>query len=305
MKGIFKHILVPLDGSAMAEAALPVAAFLTERLKCRVTLMHVIEKDAPSVVHGQTHLVSAPEASVYLREVAKKYFARPSEVECHVHTTEVDNVAASIVAHAGELSHDLVVMCSHGKGAALHLILGSIAQRVIAMDRRPVLITHPAEKGAEPRAFNCRHILVPLDGQPEHAQGLPASKELARSCGATVHLAFAVPELTSLSGDKAMASRMLPGTTSRLLDLSMKDAEAYLTPLARELQEEGFLASAHVLRGDPAKVIMDAAVNAKIDLIVLTTHGKTGMDAFWAGSVTHKIVSKLQVPLLLIPVTKL
>ena len=67
---------------------------------------------------------------------------------------------------------------------------------------------------------------------------------------------------------------------------------------------EGFEASAHVLRGDPAKVIMDAALSAQIDLIALATHGKTGMDAFWAGSVTHKICSQSKVPLLLIPVKK-
>jgi len=304
MKTFFRHILVPLDGSAMAEAALPAAAFLSDRLKSRVTLMHVIEKDAPSEVHGQPHLVSAPEAAAYLKEMAKKYFARPSEVECHVHTSEVDDVAASIVAHTEELSHDAVVMCSHGRGGALHLFLGSIAQRVIAMDRRPVLITHPTEKGAAP-PFCCRHILVPLDGNPEHAQGLPASKELAKGCAATLHLAYVIPDITTLTGEKAMASRMLPGTTSRLLDLSLHDAQGYLAPLARDLQEEGFEASAHVLRGDPAKVIMDAALSAKIDVIVLATHGKTGMDAFWAGSVTNRIVGKLKVPVLLVPVTKL
>jgi nucleotide-binding universal stress UspA family protein len=97
---------------------------------------------------------------------------------------------------------------------------------------------------------------------------------------------------------------MLPGTTSLLLEFSTQDAESYLHPLAEQLSADGFEASAHVLRGDPAKVIMDAAFNAHIDLIVLATHGKTGMGAFWAGSVTHRICSKSKVPLLLIPVTK-
>lgn len=68
--------------------------------------------------------------------------------------------------------------------------------------------------------------------------------------------------------------------------------------------QEGFEASAHVLRGDPASVIVAAAVLAKIDLIVLGTHGKTGMDAFWSGSVAHRICSQSRIPLLLIPVGK-
>ena len=287
----------------MAEAALPAAAFLAEKLDARVTLMHVIERNAPKEVHGQRHLHSAPEAAAYLKDLARRHFSSRIPVNCHVHTTKVDNVAASIVAHGDELSHDLVVMCSHGKGAALHLFLGSIAQRVISLDSRPVLITHPTEAGNAP-VFSCGHILIPLDGEPEHAQALPVSRDLARACAATLHLVTVVPNLVTLSGDDAMASRVLPGTTSRLLELSTQDSESYLHPLARKLLDEGFEASAHVLRGDPAKVIMDAALKARIDLMVLATHGKTGMDAFWAGSVAHKICSQSKVPLLLIPVTK-
>ena len=300
---MFKHILVPIDGSEMAEAALPAVAFLAEKLEARVTLMHVIEKNAPSEVHGQRHLHSAPEAAVYLEEMTRRYFSPHIAVNCHVHTAEVDNVAASIVAHADELSNDLVVMCSHGRGASLHLFLGSIAQSVISLDSRPVLITHPNEAGKAP-AFSCRHILVPLDGDSEHAQALPVSKALARACAATIHLAMVIPSLSTLSGDDAIASRMLPGTTSRLLELSTQEAERYLHPLAEQLTTEGFEASAQVLRGDPAKVIISAAISAQIDLIVLATHGKTGMEAFWAGSVTHRVCSQSKVPLLLIPVTK-
>jgi nucleotide-binding universal stress UspA family protein len=300
---MFKHILVPVDGSLMAEAALPAAAFLAEKLRARVTLIHVVEKNAPDAVHGQPHLKHAVDADLYLKEIAARCFSKKIQVDYHVHTNEVDDVAGSIVAHADELKHDLVIMCSHGRGAALHLFLGSIAQSVIARGSRPVLITHPDAEG-KPPAFSCRHILVPLDEDPDHAEALPVSKDLARACAATLHLAVVVPELATLSGEKAVTSRMLPGTTSRLLELTTQDAERYFRVLEDGLRQEGFQASAHVLRGDPASVIVEAADTAKIDLIVLGTHGKTGMDAFWAGSVAHKICSQSRVPLLLIPVGK-
>lgn len=300
---MFKHILVPLDGSRMAESALPAAAFLAKALQARVTLMHVVEKNAPSSVHGQTHLSSAQDATVYLDEISRRSFSQEIPVKCHVHTAEVENVAQSIVEHADELGHDLVIMCSHGRGRALHLFLGSIAQKVIAGDSRPVLITHPDENG-EPLAFRCRNILVPLDGDPEHAQSLPASKELAEACKAALHLAMVIPRFTSLSGDMKVTGRMLPGTTSRLLDMAMQDAEVYSSALAKELCGQGIAADPHVLRGDPAKIIVAAANRAPIDLIVLATHGKSGMEAFWAGSVTNKICSQSKVPLLLIPVTQ-
>jgi nucleotide-binding universal stress UspA family protein len=288
----------------MAEAALPAAAFLAQKLGARVTLMHVVERNAPDAVHGQPHLKHAQDAERYLQDVARRCFPEGIQVECHVHEDEVDDVAGSIVAHADELAHDLVIMCSHGRGAALHLFLGSIAQKVIGRGSRPVMITHPDAAG-KPPAFICRHILVPLDDNPEHAKALPFCTALATACGATLHLAMVIPDLATLSGQEAVASKMLPGTTSRLLDMSTQDAEKYFQELGNGLRSEGFQASTHVLRGDPAGVIVEAAERADIDLIVLGTHGKTGMDAFWAGSVAHRVCSQSRVPLLMIPVGKL
>ena len=213
----------------------------------------------------------------------------------------MDDVAGSIVAHTEELAYDLVIMCSHGRGAALHLFLGSIAQSVIARGSHPVLITHPDPQGTPP-SFSCRHLLVPMDNDPEHAQALPVSKDLARACGATLHLVTVVPDLGALSSGKAMATRLLPGTTNRLQYLATQDAENYFREIEGGLWQEGFQARAHVLRGEPASVIVEAAQAAVIGLIVLGTHGKTGMDAFWAGSVAHRIVSQSRIPLLLIPV---
>jgi len=300
---MFNHILVPIDGSQLAEAALPAAAFLAEKLKARVTLMHVIEKNAPDAVHGQSHLKHPQDAERYLKELAKRAFPKRCEIECHVHTNETDDVAGCIVEHADELAHDLVVMCSHGRGAALHLFMGSIAQKVIARGSQPVLVTHPDQLG-NPPPFSCRHILVPMDNDPEHAEALPVAKDLARTCGSTLHLAAVIEQLASLSGDKAVARRWLPGTTSRLLEIARQEAEDYFADLERGLRDEGFLASAHVLRGDPASRIVEAASAAAIDLIILGTHGKTGMDAFWSGSVAHRIVSQSRIPLLLVPVGK-
>jgi len=300
---MFKHILVPLDGSLLSEAALPAAIFLAKKLQARITLMHVMERNAPDKVHGQPHLKHPLDAEHYLKELAKRSFPEGIRVDCHVHTNEVDDVAGSIVAHADELAHDLVIMCSHGRGAALHLFLGSIAQSVIAHGSRPVLITHPDEQG-RPSSFFCRHILVPMDDNPEHAEALPVSKDLARACRATLHLVTVIPELATLSGDKAVASKMLPGTTSQILELTTLDAEKHFQALESGLRQEGFEASAHVLRGDPASVIVEAAVRAQIDLIVVSTHGKTGMDAFWSGSVAHRICSQSRIPLLLIPIGK-
>ncbi|MBF0505658.1 MAG: universal stress protein [Nitrospirae bacterium] len=300
---MFRHILVPLDGSRMAEAALPAAAFISEEFNAVVTLIHVIERNAPSEVHGQTHLRNTDEATEYLRETALRAFPRGVKVDFHVHTTEVDNVAESIVDHADELHHDLIIMCSHGRGKALHLLFGSIAQKIISLGSLPVLITRPIGDGSIPE-FSCRALLLPLDGNPDHEQSLPVSKELARTSGALLHLAVVIPGFGDLSGQGAVTSRFLPGTMSQILEMSVENAEEYLQNHVKEFGSQGIEAIAHVLRGDPAVVIDDSARKLQIDLIVMATHGKTGMDAFWQGSVSHKLSSRSRIPLLLVPVKK-
>src|SRR5208283_1299949 len=158
---MFKHILVPLDGSRMAEAALPAAAFVAAKFNAFVTLIHVIERNAPREIHGQYHLINADEAEVYLGDTARRSFPSEVRIDFHVHTTEVDNVAESIAEHAGELDHVMIVMCSHGRGRALHLFLGSIAQKVISKGSHPVLVTRP-DKSKVISEFSCRSLLLPL-----------------------------------------------------------------------------------------------------------------------------------------------
>ncbi len=301
---MFKHILVPLDGSRLAESALPAAVFLSEKFKGRVTLFHVIEKSAPREVHGQSHLKNEAEAIAYLRDTARRAFPEGIEVDFHVHTTGVDNVAESIVGHAAELKHDVIVMCSHGRGMALHLFLGSIAEKVISKGPLPVLVTRPDRYGHIPPFF-CKSLLLPLDGDPEHAQSVPVSKELAKRCGAVIHLAVVIPGFKDLSGERAITSRFLPGTTTEMLEISVQNANEYLQAQLKQLQSQGFEASARVLRGDPATVINDIARHFQVDLIVMATHGKSGIDAFWAGSVSHKVSGLSRVPLLLIPIIKI
>ena len=228
-----------------------------------------------SEVHGQPHQKNAQEATVYLDELSHA-FGKGSAVDCHVHESEVNNVAESIVAHIDELKYDLVVMCSHGRGRSLHMFLGSIAQRVTGMGSIPVLITHPDDQGGAP-PFSCRNILVPLDGDPHHAKALPVAREIALACDAALHLTIVVPHFTSLSGRSKASGRMFPTTATKLLEMEYKDAKKFIKTEIKTLQSEGLTASGHVLRGDPAEMITNAANAGNVDLIVLATHGKTGM----------------------------
>jgi nucleotide-binding universal stress UspA family protein len=297
---MFTHILVPLDGSHLAEAAIPAAAYLANRLDAGVTLLHVIERDAPREVHGERHLTEPAEAEAYLEDLARRALPGVRCIGRHVHTAEVGDVARSLVEHVDELNPDLIVMCSHGQGAGKWLF-GSIAQRVIARGGTPVLVIS-ARPAAQPENFAIRRILVPVDGEPAHEQGLPVAAALARRCEAAVDLVMVVPTLRTLSGEWAATGRLTPGATRAVLECARAEAETHLAARVRELAAEEIPVTAEVRRGDPSRTIVDMVKQTGADLLVLGTHGKTGLDAFWAGSVAARIVNRVRIPMLLVPV---
>ncbi len=298
---MFTHLLVPLDGSRLAESALPAAAYIAEKLNATVTLIHIIEYHAPKEVHSEPHLTNKEDALRYLTEIAQTSFPPDIKVDYHVHTSEERDVAKSIVAHAPEIHHDLIIMCTHGRGGLRDFLFGSIAQQVIGSGKIPVLLIHPSEAGS-PQEFQCGRLLVPLDGNPEHEQGLPMAVQLAKDCGASLHLVMVIPTYGVLKGEQRAASRLMPGTTAAVLDLAEQGGEEYLRKKLIAMKPEEIRVSAEVTRGEPAETVVEAARRAGADLIVLGTHGKAGMDAFWSGSVTPRISSLWEKPILLVPV---
>ncbi|MGE5344305.1 MAG: universal stress protein [Candidatus Omnitrophota bacterium] len=300
---MFTHILVPLDGSRLAESVLPTASYLAKLFSASITLIHVIEKNAPHEIHGERHLGEPEEAEAYLREVADRSFPTGTVIDWHVHSAAVEGVATSIAAHVGELDSDLVVMCTHGHGGVKDVFFGTIAQQVIAAGKTPVLILYPEEDSTTRLfSFNHRDILVPLDGQPEHEQALDKIKDLARACGASLYLVLVAPTRETLPGKWSITRRMLPGSTSELLNMEAQSAEEYLLFYKNELENDGFRVTTEVLRGDPVEAIGEQAEKLQVGLIALGTHGKSPLDAFWEGSVGPKIYKQSKIPLLVIPV---
>jgi nucleotide-binding universal stress UspA family protein len=300
---MFKHILLPLDGSQLAETAVPVVVYLAEKLKAQVTLLHVIEKNAPETVHGQKHLVNEDEAYRYLAGIATKHFPKNVKVNRHVHTDEVEQVSTSILQHSAELDPDLIVMCAHGQGGLRDFMVGSIAQQVINTGKVPVLLLQPRISGS-PQFTGFERIFVALDGNPEHETGFQVAVELAEQLKASIHLIQVVPTLSTLDAKRAPTGTLLPATTMALLDIDEDTASDYLAEKMKTLRAQKIEVSAEVERGDPARQVVQSADAHATQLIVLGTHGKSGLNAFWTGSVAPKIVEQTQIPILLVPVRR-
>ncbi len=293
------HLLVPLDGTPASEETLPVAAALAKQSSARVTLLHVIEHDAPQSIHGQPHLHEAGAAESYLERIAANAFAEETTVDWHVHGRGVRDVAHSVIDHAEEMEPELVIIRAHGEDKLRNWLFGTIPQQIVSHGTIPVLLLQPDTTGTI--RFPFRNILVPLDGKPDHERALGMAGELARLFDATLHLITVVPTVDRLSGTTAVAGSFLPESTRMILNLEVEQASQYLLQHVGKLTHEGCRAKAHVLRGEPLEMIIQSAEAIKADLVCLGTHGKAGTHAFWSGSVAQRLIHNIPTSFLLAP----
>ncbi len=296
---MIQEILVPLDGSALAESVLPAAAAVAKAFGARVKLLHIIEEGAPDSIHGQQHLREGDQAQAYLEGVARRAIFQGQEVEVHVHRPKQASVADSVVDHAREFGADLVVLSTHGKGGLRAFLFGRIALQALQRGTTPVLLINPTAAG-EAAPFVCRTILVPLDGTVGHEPALPVASALARAWRASLHLEIVVPTTGTLSGHEAATGVLMPMATRVLLDMAERGAAEYVQRMAQTLKTEGLSATTHVSRGEPAACLVEAADNVQADLVAIASHAKGAMDAFWSGSLTPKVVEGLRRPILLV-----
>ena len=299
---MFKHILVPLDGSKLAEAALPVAASLSETLHAPVTLLHIIEQDAPEEVHRDRHLTDAEQAKAYLADIAGESFPPDVKVDWHVHTAAVADVSRSIVDHsADEFQPDLIILTSHGNSGMHDLFFGNIAQQVAAVSGTPVLLI---KSGHNERVFQLKHILVPLDNESIHDAVIPLVEDLAKAFSAELNLICVIPTLGTLSGEQAATGSLMPATTKALLNMTEENAQEHLAGHLKAFKKKNIPATADIARGDPAPVIAKSAEGIPADMIIFGTHGRAGLDAFWNRSVAASVARRTDIPILLVPLAE-
>lgn len=295
------HVVVALDGSALAETVLPLVQTIARAVGARITLLHVLERDAPARVHGQPHLTTAADAERYLRTLAARLQAHELEVRVHVHSVPEPDIAAGIAVHASELGGDLLVLAAHGHGGVRAWLLGRVPEQVTARARCPVLIA-PAPTT---RDLTCvGRILLPLDQTSESQAAVPHARILATALGATVVLITVVPTPGTIPGDTSPTAVFLPHTTASLLDWAEEQARDALNDLARALDAAGVKVVTEIRRGEPARELLQAIAEHEVDLVVMATHARAGLAGLSAGSVAARVVAAASCPLLLVPLPR-
>jgi nucleotide-binding universal stress UspA family protein len=282
---LFRHILVPTDYSAASERALETAAALATLFGAELTLLHVIEADA------QPHPFPVPEG-------ARK--AERSRLDETVAGLRARMLSASgllregtawkeICASVAKVSADLVVVGSQGRHGLPRFVLGSVAERLVRLAPVPVLTVHPLSHVAVLAGGmgRFRHILAPTDFSEASQRGTEAAVNLAIELGAALTLVhvYEVPAYACYALDDVAAE--VEARLGRDLD------ELLARVRARFPKAEGVVRQGAAWQG-----ILDVAEDLGADLIVLTTHGRHGVERALVGSVAEKVVRLSQVPVL-------
>ena len=288
----FDRILVPLDGSHLAEAVLPVAGSLADRLGARLLLLHVLEREPPDAIHGEPHLRTMTEAQRYLDVHAERIRCVDAAVDVHVHERQVTDVAAAIDRHAHEFDAGLIAMCAHGRTNLRHRLMGSIAERILRGGSVPILLR--TVRHANVWEYRLRNLLVPIDFGHDVDAAFAPTRLLAAAYQAAVTL-LAVPEPASPA-----AKRLLPSASALAHELDREELHHRLDDLANTLRAELPDVRAIVLDQRPADAILATASALPADLIVLVTDAHGGLAGWYDPSIAQKLLTQPDLTLLLI-----
>jgi nucleotide-binding universal stress UspA family protein len=305
---MYRAILVPLDGSSLAERALPYAQHLTRASAARLLLVRAaLAHTIPGTGRLQIQAEAVREAETYLREAAAR-LAQSGVVETAMF---YGDAAEAILEEVRLRKIDLVVMATHGRSGIGRWLYGSVADEVLRHLDVPLLLIPPACRIAWPTVAPAR-VVVPLDGSAVAEEALGPARALATALAADLLLVRAIDapaadggadvDDTTLVGWSGRESTLVE--TVRYLEeqdgVVSRAAQQYLEDTAGELRAAGYAVSLHTAFGPPAVVISDVAQDGEIAAIVMATHGRSGLARLVLGSTTDGVLRHGTQPLLVV-----
>ncbi len=301
---MYKRILVPLDGSELAEESLTYAKELASRLDLEVVLLHVASPAASdSLPMYRAYVEHAAEIlKLEAAEVRKKVGPGPEGESVQVKGEVIEGYPADeILRYAGDHEIDLILMVTHGRSGIRRWLLGSVADKVLQASWLPVWLVRAGAKGA---AYGEQlRFLVPLDGSElaelvlPHVETLakqrttePVELVLMRVCEPLIVPPIGAPE-ASLNWAK-VAEEHMAGTRQA--------AEEYLRGIKDRFEGTGIKATLEVAEGSPADEVINYLNRNQCDLVIMATHGRSGLSRWAYGSVAEKVLLGASCPIFLV-----
>lgn len=299
---MFVRILVPLDGSRLAERALQPALQLAKSGVGELILLRAPEAKTmfePSefglfnydLLWPQQVLErSTTEARQYLESVCSSI----REPDIRLWTLMIEGDPASIIVDtAAREQVDLIVMSTHGYSGIARWVMGSVTERVLRAAKRPVLIVRSNEP--------IRSIMITLDGSGLSEKALDPGIEMAARLECPVTLFRSVSEPSVDQAIVQQLDKLERGMGERVQREPFRLAERYLVRIAKKHRRAGLDLKTVVATGPAASEILDFASQSSVDLIVMSTHGRSGLNRWVHGSVTEKVLRAGCCSMLIVP----
>lgn len=299
---MFRSILVPLDGSRFAEAALPIASRLARTARGK---LHLVLAHTPSgAVVGMGEIPAVfPEADAELKQRELCYLTETaagigSVGGAPVNVRHLDGPAGpEVCEEASRLGADLVVMATHGRGAIGRLWLGSVADYVIRHLRIPVLLIRGGRAEEAPAHGLAGGIVVAMDLSPHSEAVLEPVTAMAKLIQSHVTLFHVVePYYTTEPGTLSPALQ-----DPTITGIRRADAQSALDRIADRLRLRGLSVSVSVVVGaSAAGALIEALQGDRFGLAAMTTHGAGGMQRLLLGSIADKVIRASAKPVLVL-----
>lgn len=291
-------ILVPLDGSAFAERALPLATDLVRTWGSKLRLVSV-HTPATTWNPGVEFPLVNPDLDQQLREQEQSYLEAVAnritaggdlDVECMV----LDGrVAEAIENHVQQTRTEMVVLTSHGRGGLGRIVLGNTADQLVRRLEVPVLVVRAGQDAQQ----GPHRMLVPLDGSALSDSIVEQAKTIARATRSELMLAMILQPVPVLLPPFVWP----PEKLTEIPEVRERAGRMYLELWAQELRSEGLEVQVRVRTATRvAKEILQLAVDEECSMIAMATHGAGGLDRVMLGSVTDQVLRHAQIPVLVL-----
>jgi len=299
-----KTILVPLDFSRASMQAVTYAIPLAEEFKAAIHLVHVQPTDDLTEISQAGHMMlNCTDAIAFMQdrlaEVQEKHDVQFWPDNCHVVS---GRPFEEICKLARELGVELIVLPTRGHSGLKHVALGSTAERVVRHTPCPVLIPRGKKfkavtwNGKAAGKFEVRQILVPVDFSDCSLAGVKYAARLAKRFGAKLHLFHAVFPYAQMIAVDRMGGELRP-----LLESAQANAEQAMQKLQQSVFLRGVSCETEVRAGAAIDEICAASGRDNVELVVTSTHGRTGFSHALIGSVAEHVVRYAECPVLVVP----
>ncbi len=291
---MYKRILVPLDGSKLAELALPYAEELAGVFNSEVVLIGICEPGESQYSYMY---------QLYIEKIAEVVGNRIKKVGSRVIVSSValdDRPAEGIIDYAEKNDVSLIIMVSHGRSGIMSWTLGSVANKVLQRTGTPILLIRAKASQLEAGAqglFN--RILVPLDGSDVGEVVLPHVRQLTEKLESEVVLLQVVAPGQHVH---TVGGLDYVRFAEQQIESMKAEAKEYLDKVSKRLAGTKGIMRSEVRVGDTAHEIIKFADEANIRLVTISSHGRSGIRQWISGSITHKILHAGNTPLLLVKV---